>query len=73
MIKPSVIKRVISIAHNDIRMVSSLAISTGHIAQLAKLPAIRPLQRDISHADRIVATPELKIRSLFAFYRSHCG
>ena len=67
MIKPSVIKRVISIAHNDIRMVLSLAISTGHIAQLAKLPAIRPLQRDTSHADRIFATPELKIRSLFAF------
>ena len=43
MIQPSAIRRVISIAHNDIRMVPSLAISTTHIAQPAKLPAIRPL------------------------------
>ena len=67
IIQPSAIGRVISIAHNDIRMVPSLATNTAHIAQPAKLPAIRPLQRDIGYADRIVATPELKIRSLLAF------
>ena len=67
MIRPSAIRRVVSIAHNDIRMVPSMATSTTHIAQPAKLPAIRPLQRDIGYADRIVATPELKIRSLLAF------
>ena len=40
MIQPSAIRRVISIAHNDIRMVPSLAISTAHIVpQLSYKPS----------------------------------